>query len=71
MNNTRLKTSDVIATFRVILATCVQQYGKMGELTLTRAQMEAAGSGTLSVTDLPDGSVVLKIKGASGLIRKH
>lgn len=63
-----LNDRDVIATFRVILAACVQQYGVLNTLILTRKEMEAAGVGTLSVTDRPDGSIVLKVKGAKALI---
>lgn len=68
---TRLQDKDVIKTFRVLLATCIQQYGKFGTLTLSRAALEAAGDGTLSVTDKPDGSIVLKIKHARAMILRH
>lgn len=52
----------VIATFRVILAACVQRYGLRGKLVLTPTALAAAGSGTLRVTDQPDGTIVLEIK---------
>lgn len=68
---TRLKVEDVIATFRVLLATCVQQYGKVGSLTLSRQALEAAGTGSLKVEDHPDGSITLTIRQARGLIRPH
>jgi hypothetical protein len=68
---TRLKTSDVLKTFRVLLATCVKLHGHNGALVLTRAAMEAAGDGTLKVTDRPDGAIVLEIRKASRMIRAH
>lgn len=57
----RLSDKDVIATFRVLLATCVQQYGVLDRLVLTREQLEAAGTGALKVEDKKDGSIVLKV----------
>lgn len=52
----------VIATFRTLLAACIQRYGLRGKLVLTPAALLAAGSGTLRVTDQPDGTIVLEIK---------
>jgi hypothetical protein len=68
---TRLKTTDVMKTFRILLATCIQQHGQNGSLVLTRAALEAAGSGELRVTDRPDGAIVLEITKASRMIRPH
>ena len=59
----QLAEQDVIRTFRILLATCIQHYGTLGTLVLTARQLEAASEGTLSVADRPDGSIVLKIKG--------
>ena len=52
----------VIATFRTLLSACVQRYGLRNSLVLTPSALSAAGNGMLSVTDRPDGSIVLTIK---------
>ena len=57
-----LNKDDVIKTLRVILAACVKKQGTLNKLVLSRADLERAGNGTLSVEDRPDGSIKLSIR---------
>ena len=57
-----LSDKDVIATFRTLLSTVVYRHGTLNRLVIAREDLEACQSGRLSVQQLPDGSVELRIK---------
>ena len=57
-----LSDKDVIATFRTLLSTVVYRHGTLNRLVISREDLEACQSGKLSVQQLPDGSVELRIR---------
>ena len=57
-----LSDKDVISTFRTLLATAVYRHGVLNRLVLSVEDLDACQSGKLSVQQLPDGSIELRIK---------
>lgn len=60
----RMEQSDVIVTLRRLLAAVVRKHGTLDRLTLSRDEIEAVAGGAIAVEDRPDGTIVLRLKGA-------
>ena len=63
-----LSDKDVIATFRTLLAACVHRHGVLNRLVISEEDLQSCESGRMTVQQLPNGSIELKIRAVPKLL---